>query len=299
MSNADDQQRPAETTGRLTKTGNGFAADLLLGQVALVSGGGSGIGRATALQLARCGAQVVVMGRRLAPLEETCELMAQEGYEAVPLAGDTREVDQIEDVLKTIEAKFGRLDLLVNNAGGQFVSAAKDITPKGFEAVVRNNLIATWNMTKLAADRFMLDRGGRVICITAAVRAGFSGFAHTAAARSGVASLIKTLAVEWAEHGILLNCVAPGTIQTSGMGQYPIPSDQWATTNRNLLGLMGEPNDIANMVVYLASPMARFITGEEFYVDGGETLHLGHDAREMIDADMFEKRQRADQVRSE
>jgi len=281
---------------RLNKTGNGFSANLLTGQVALVSGGGSGIGRATALQLARCGAQVVVMGRREEPLLQTCELMAEEGYQGVALTGDTREIEQIDTVLTAIDEQFGQLDLLVNNAGGQFISAAKDISPKGFEAVIRNNLIATWNMTKLVADRFMFDRGGQIICITAAVKAGFAGFAHTAAARSGVASLIRTLAVEWAEHGIRLNCVAPGTIETSGMGQYPIPADQWGNCDRNLLGRMGEPNDIANMVVYLASPMARFITGEEFYVDGGETLHLGHDAREMIDPEMFKNRQRADQT---
>jgi len=281
---------------RLNKTGNGFSADLLTGQVALVSGGGSGIGRATALQLARCGAQVVVMGRREEPLLQTCELMAEEGYQGVALTGDTREIEQIDAVLTAIDEQFGQLDLLVNNAGGQFISAAKDISPKGFEAVIRNNLIATWNMTKLVADRFMFDRGGQIICITAAVKSGFAGFAHTAAARSGVASLIRTLAVEWAEHGIRLNCVAPGTIETSGMGQYPIPADQWGNCDRNLLGRMGEPNDIANMVVYLASPMARFITGEEFYVDGGETLHLGHDAREMIDPEMFKNRQRADQT---
>ena len=283
---------------RLSTTGNGFSPNLLTDKVVLVTGGGSGIGRATALQMARCGAQVVVMGRRLEPLEETCDLISAEGYPAIALSGDTRDLDQVDTVMATIEAQFGRLDLLINNAGGQFVSAAKDISPKGFEAVIRNNLIATWNVTKLAADRFFFDHGGRVICVTAAVRTGFAGFAHTAAARSGVASLIRTLAVEWAEYDILLNCVAPGTIETSGMGQYPIPSDQWSRSDRNLLGRMGEPNDIANMVVYLASPMAKFITGEEFYVDGGETQHLGHDARDMIDADMFEKRQRADQQRA-
>ncbi|MEL0083177.1 MAG: SDR family oxidoreductase [Gammaproteobacteria bacterium] len=283
-----------DSSARFTTTGNGFAEDLLNNQVALVTGGGSGIGRATALQLARCGAQLVVMGRRLEPLQETCELLAAEGYRGIALAGDTRELSQIENVINAIDDRFGRLDLLVNNAGGQFVSAARDISPKGFEAVIRNNLIGSWNMTKSVADRFMFANGGRIVCITAAVRTGFAGFVHTAAARSGVASMIRTLAVEWAEYGILLNCVAPGTIQTSGMGQYPIPSAEWTRSDRNLLGHMGEPNDIANMVVYLLSPMAKFITGEEFYVDGGETQHLGHDAREMIDAEMFANRQRAD-----
>ncbi len=284
-----------DTNQRFAQTGNGFSPNLLASQVALVTGGGSGIGRATALQLARCGAQIIVMGRREAPLQETCELISAKGYTAKALTGDIRQPEQIESLLDAIENQFGRLDLLVNNAGGQFVSAAKDISPKGFEAVIRNNLMGTWNMTSLVAQRFMFGQGGRIICITAAVRSGFAGFAHTAAARAGVASLVKTLAVEWADQGVLLNCVAPGTIETSGMGQYPIPAEQWGSTDRNLLGHMGQPNDIANMVVYLASPMGRFITGEEFYVDGGETLHLGHDAREMIDAEMFANRQRADQ----
>ena len=282
------------TRGNQTDTGNGFVSDLLSGEVALVSGGGSGIGRACALQLARCGASVIVMGRREEMLQETCDLLASEGYRGTALVGDTRDAEQIERVYKEIEQTFGRLNLLVNNAGGQFVSAARDISNKGFEAVIRNNLIGTWQMTRAAADRFMFNRGGRVICITAAVRSGFAGFAHTAAARSGVASLIKTLAVEWAEYGIRLNCVAPGTIETSGMGQYPIPATEWTRCERNLFGHMGEPNDIANMVVYLASPMAKFITGEEFYIDAGETLHLGHDARDMINAKMFANRQRAD-----
>lgn len=285
------------TQRKMGDTGNGFVSDLLSGKVALVSGGGSGIGRACALQLARCGASVIVMGRKEERLQETCDLLASEGYQGTPQVGDIREEQQIEQVYEQIEQTFGRLDLLVNNAGGQFVSAARDISNKGFEAVIRNNLIGTWQMTKAAADRFMFAHGGQVICITAAVRSGFSGFAHTAAARSGVASLIKTLAVEWAEYGIRLNCVAPGTIETSGMGQYPIPATEWTRCERNLLGHMGEPNDIANMVVYLASPMAKFITGEEFYVDAGETLHLGHDARDMINQQMFANRQRADDAR--
>ena len=274
--------------------GSGFAPDLLAGQCALVTGGGSGIGRATALALGRVGAKVALLGRRAEPLQQTAAGLRSLGAEALPLTADIREPDSVQHALEQIATAWGQLDILVNNAGGQYVSAARDISIKGFNAVVRNNLMGTWCVTKLVADRFLFDHGGRVVCVTAAVRSGMGGFAHTAAARGGVVALVKSLAFEWAEHGILLNCVAPGTVKTDAMGQYPIPPDQWYRFDRNLLGRMGEPREVADMIVFLASPLAGFITGEEFYVDGGETIDLAHDARDMIDADMFANRQRAD-----
>lgn len=274
--------------------GDGFARDLLAGQCALVTGGGSGIGRATALALARSGARVAILGRRETPLRETAAMIESGGGQAIAIGADIREPDSIGTALDRIGDAWGRLDILVNNAGGQYVAAARDISIKGFNAVVRNNLMGTWCVTKLVADAFMFQGGGRIICVTAAVRSGMGGFAHTAAARGGVVALAKSLAFEWAEHGILVNCVAPGTVKTDAMGQYPIPPDQWHRFNRNLLGRMGEPRDVADMIVFLASPMAGFITGEEIHVDGGETLHLAHDARQMIDAGMFASRERAD-----
>ena len=273
---------------------HGFSQNLLAGQIALVTGSGSGIGRATALALARSGARIALLGRRPEPLAETSRLLKDTGAESLELVADIREAEQVQSVLDRISDAWGQLDILVNNAGGQYVSAARDITPKGFNAVVRNNLMGTWCVTKLVADTFMFDHGGRIICVTAATRSGMAGFSHTAAARGGVVALVKSLAVEWAEYGILLNCVAPGTVKTDAMAQYPIPPDQWYRFNRNLLGRMGEPADIANLILYLASPMGGFITGEEFHVDGGETLHLAHDARDMIDPEMNAARARGD-----
>ncbi len=277
-----------------TDPGAGFTPDLLAGQCALVTGGGSGIGRATALALAHAGASVALLGRRETPLRETAASIEAAGGRALSLTADIREPDSVQNALDRISDSWGRLDVLVNNAGGQYVAAARDITIKGFNAVVRNNLMGTWCVTKLVADTFMFATGGRIICVTAAVRSGMGGFSHTAAARGGVVALVKSLAFEWAEHGILLNCVAPGTVKTDAMGQYPIPPDQWYRFDRNLLGRMGEPRDVADMILFLASPMAGFITGEEFHVDGGETIHLAHDARDMIDSDMFTRRKRAD-----
>jgi citronellol/citronellal dehydrogenase len=196
--------------------------------------------------------------------------------------------------MTAIKAEFGRLDILVNNAGGQFVAPARDLNNKGFETVIRNNLIGTWQMTKAVADHFMLANGGSVVFVTACVRSGLSGFVHTAAARGGVLAMMKTLAFEWAEYGIRLNCVAPGTIKTDGMGHYPISPDQWLKLNRNVLGHMGDVEDVAGAIVFLSSPLGKFVTGEEWYIDGGETLHLAHDARQMIDAVKYARRERGD-----
>lgn len=271
-----------------------FAHDLLQGKVALVTGGGTGMGRATAIELARCGAKLTLLGRRLEPLQSCAEEIGAFGGTAVAITTDIREPEQIENAMQRIKSEFSKLDILVNNAGGQFVAPARDLTNKGFETVIRNNLIGTWQMTKAVADHFMLANGGSVVFVTACVRSGLSGFVHTAAARGGVLAMMKTLAFEWAEYGIRLNCVAPGTIKTEAMGHYPIAPEQWLELNRNVLGHMGDVEDVAGAIVFLSSPLGKFVTGEEWYIDGGETLHLAHDARQMIDPDKYAKRERGD-----
>lgn len=272
-----------------------YAPDLMAGQVALVTGSGSGMGRATALEMASCGARLALFARREEPLEETAEMIRAAGGEAFVVPGDTRDEDSIETAMKRIKDHYGQLDVLVNNAGGQYIAAARDITNKGFEAVIRNNLIGSWQMTRAAADHFMYDSGGSVVFVTAiSGRTALTGFAHTVAARAGVTGMMKTLAAEWGEYGIRLNCVAPGTIKTDALGRYPIPPDRWKDLNRSVLNRMGAAEDIAGTIIFLASDLGNFITGEDIYVDGGETLHMGHDARDMINPDMFEKRERGD-----
>jgi citronellol/citronellal dehydrogenase len=271
-----------------------FASDLLAGKVALVTGGGTGMGRATAIEMARCGARIALFARRREPIEDCARVIRDLGGEALPIPGDIREIDQIAAAMEAIARGYGGLDILVNNAGGQFIAPAREISNKGFEAVIRNNLIGSWQMTKAAADRFMFERGGKVVFITACVRSGLAGFAHTAAARGGVTAMMKTLAFEWAEYGILLNCVAPGTVRTEALGRYPIPPEEWKRFNRNLLGRTGRPEDVAGAIIFLASPLGDFITGEDWYIDGGETLHFAHDAREMIDYAKFSARERGD-----
>jgi len=268
-----------------------FASNLLSGQVALVTGGGTGMGRATAIEMARCGADVVVLGRRAEPIEDCAKIIQELGRKAVAISTDIRLPDQIDAAMHRIKDEFGRLDILVNNAGGQFVTPARELNNKGFETVIRNNLIGSWQMTKAVADHFMLEHGGSIVFVTACVRSGLSGFVHTAAARGGVLAMMKTLAFEWAEFGIRLNCVAPGTIKTEGMDHYPINPEQWLKLNRNVMGHMGDVGDISAAIIFLSSALGKFVTGEEWYIDGGETLHLAHDARQMIDAVKFSKRE--------
>ena len=272
-----------------------YASDLMAGQVALVTGSGSGMGRATAIEMASCGARLVLFARREEPLEETAEMIRSAGGEAFVVPGDTRDEVSIETAMGRIKDHYGQLDVLVNNAGGQYIAAARDITNKGFEAVIRNNLIGSWQMTRAAADHFMYDNGGSVVFVTAiSARTALTGFTHTVAARAGVTGMMKTLAAEWGEYGIRLNCVAPGTIKTDALGRYPIPPEQWKKLNRSVLNRMGAAEDIAGTIIFLASKLGGFITGEDIYVDGGETLHMGHDARDMINPAMFEKRERGD-----
>ncbi|SHM59025.1 NAD(P)-dependent dehydrogenase, short-chain alcohol dehydrogenase family [Paracoccus solventivorans] len=272
-----------------------YAPDLMAGQVALVTGSGSGMGRATALEMASCGARLALFARREEPLQETAEMIRAAGGEALVVPGDTRDANSIEIAMERIKDHYGRLDVLVNNAGGQYIAAARDITNKGFEAVIRNNLIGSWQMTRAVADHFMYENGGSIVFVTAiSARTALTGFTHTVAARAGVTGMMKTLAAEWGEYGIRLNCVAPGTIKTEALGRYPIPPERWKELNRSVLNRMGAAEDIAGTIIFLASRLGNFMTGEDIYVDGGETLHMGHDARDMINPDMFEKRARGD-----
>src|SRR3954453_11401222 len=182
-----------------------FRDGLLEGQVCAVSGAGSGLGRETALELARLGATVVACGRREEPLAETAELAAglpgSFGHETLHIRGE----EPVGRFFASLLERHGRLDVLVNNAGGQFLSPAEAITPKGFRTVIDLNVQGTWQMTHAAATKaFIPQRGGKVISITVSPHMGFPGMVHTGAARAAVENMMRTLSVEWARFGVRL-----------------------------------------------------------------------------------------------
>jgi citronellol/citronellal dehydrogenase len=234
-------------------------------RVAIVTGGGTGIGRAAALGLHRDGHRVVVAGRRPEPLEGTRALI---GEDCLVHAGDIREPEVAEALVERALDAFGRIDCLVNNAGGQFTAAAEDITPNGWRAVRRLNLDAPWFLTQLVAKRWMIPNGGgRVISVVLCPRRGIAGMAHSSAARAGMGALTRTLAMEWGRYGIGLVCVAPGWVDTEGVRGYGEDMDEVAA--RIPLGRIGTAEEVGDVIAFLASPAAAYITGTTIVVDGG------------------------------
>jgi citronellol/citronellal dehydrogenase len=249
-----------------------FAPGLFDGQVALVTGGGSGIGLAVARELGALGARLVIAGRSRERLDAGAAVLGADGFEVLAETADIREPDQVGRLVDAAIARFGRIDVLVNNAGGQFPKPAEQLSPRGFEAVVRNNLNGTFNMTLLVAQKAMIPaRRGRVVNVIANVFRGFPGMAHTGAARAGVENLTKSLAVEWARHGIKVNAVAPGTIRSSGTAQY---GDEMLESSRQATPLkrLGTPEEVSRVVVFLASHLNDYVTGSTYYIDGGLSL---------------------------
>lgn len=253
-----------------------FAPGLFAGQVVVVTGGGSGIGLATAKELRLLGARVAICGRNEGKLAAgAAELAAVSGPVDGILAApcDIREPEQVSRFVDRVLERFGKIDVLVNNAGGQFPSPAEVMSPRGWEAVVRNNLNGTFYVTREVATRAMIPaKRGRVVMVTATVVRGFPGMAHTGAARAGVENLTMSLAVEWARYGLRINCVAPGNnIRSSGTAQYgegPLELARKATPAKRL----GQVDEVARVILFLASDRNDFVTGSVFRVDGGQAL---------------------------
>jgi citronellol/citronellal dehydrogenase len=249
-----------------------FSSELYRDQTVLITGGGTGIGLHVAREVGRLGARVAICGRRSEPLQAAVESLSSEGVEATFQTCDIRASETIEALVDHTLERFGSIDLLVNNAGGQFPSPAEHISANGFEAVVRNNLLGTWNMTRTVANRAMIPaKSGRIVNVIAQIRRGFPGMAHTGAARAGVENLTRTLAVEWSKHGIRVNAVAPGVIKTSGTRQYP-PELLETARLASPVKRLGHPAEVSHLITYLGCRYADFITGQTFTIDGGQSL---------------------------
>jgi peroxisomal 2,4-dienoyl-CoA reductase len=255
-----------------------FRDDVVRGRVALVTGGATGIGKEIARTLGRHGARLCIASRKQDNLEAACKELEAEGLECMWATCDVREPDQVEAVIASVLERFGRLDVVVNNAAGNFPAPISKISYNGFKAVVGIDLLGTYNVTRAAFDAWLREHGGQIVNITAPFQhAGVSLQAHVAAAKTGVDSLTRSCAVEFGPHGVRVNAIAPGaTGGTEGMARFsevaggaggPCP-----------LGFVGEKQDIADAVLFLVSDAARYITGQVVSVDGGagvDMLKLG------------------------
>lgn len=251
-----------------------FRDELFAGQVALVTGGGTGIGRCTAHELAALGATVVVCGRRPEPLDATVAEITAAGGRAAAVPLDIRQTEDVTAALQQVVRDHGRLDILVNNAGGQFPAAAQDLSPNGWRSVVDLNLNGTFLVSRAAFHAWMGDHGGVIVSVVADMWNGFPGMAHTGASRAGVVNLTCTLAVEWAPYGIRVNAVAPGTVYSSGMESYAPQFQQvFLSEGRRIpAARLGTESEISAAIVFLSSSAAAFVTGATLRVDGGASL---------------------------
>ncbi len=249
-----------------------FVPGLLSGKVALVTGGGTGLGKATALELARCGATVVIAGRRAEVLEGA---VAEIGPAADWIAGDIREREDAERLVATVLERYGRLDVLVNNAGGQYFTPAEGITAKGWRAVWRLNVDGMLNMAEAAfAQAFGPAGGGTIVNVTLSPHHGMPGMAHSGAARATVEELTRELARRWVEEGVAVTAVAAGHFDTEALEKYPA-SLRAGMARTVPLQRLGRVQEHAWLVALLASPLGRAFNGSTVTLDGARDNWFG------------------------
>ena len=247
-----------------------FRPGLFNDQVVIITGGGSGIGRCTAHELTALGAKVALIGRNLEKLDAVCAEITTAGGEADRWVCDIREENKVKETITAVLARFSRLDGLVNNAGGQFAAPLAQMTQKGWDAVVRNNLTGGFLMARETYTQWMADHGGAIVNIVADVWLGTPLMAHSGAARAGMVNFTKTAAFEWSGSNVRVNAVAPGWIASSGLDRYPPEMREKIRNLRNHVpaGRLGTESEVAAAIVFLLSDAAAFISGATLRVDG-------------------------------
>ncbi len=255
--------------------GSVFASGLFAGKVVLITGGGTGIGRCVAHELAALGAHAVLIGRTAQTLQTVVNEIEEDGGAASFHVCDIRQEEQVKQTVAAVVARHGRVDGLVNNAGGQYLTPLEAISAKGWEAVISTNLTGGFLMARECFVQSMTRNGGAIVNIVADMWGSMPGMGHSGAARSGMVSFTETAAVEWAGRGVRVNAVAPGYIASSGMDKYP---KELAPILREMtktipLGRCGTESETSAAVVFLLSPAAAFISGSTLRMDGARPQH--------------------------
>jgi citronellol/citronellal dehydrogenase len=249
-----------------------YRPGLFQDQVVIVTGGGSGIGRCTAHELARLGAHVAIVGRSEEKLQRVRDEIEHDGGSVSTHVADIRDEATVAAMVDTVVTDHGRIDGLVNNAGGQYRAGVETIKTKGFEAVVRNNLTGGFIVMREVYNRWMAGNGGAIVNMIADIWHGWPGFSHSAAARGGMLTLSECAATEWAQSGVRVNTVAPGSIASSGLDTYE-EKDTLFLQQEVVTGIplqrFGTESEVAAAIVFLLSPAASFITGTCIRIDGG------------------------------
>jgi citronellol/citronellal dehydrogenase len=248
-----------------------FRRDLFAGRVVLVTGGGTGLGRCTAHELAALGAQVVIAARREELLAKTAAEIAEAGGECSTVTVNIRDEKAIDAMVASVLERHGRIDGLVNNAGGQFVAPLAEMSPNGWRTVIDLNLNGTYLVSRAVYRAWMEDHGGAIVNMLADIWTGYPGMGHMSAARAGIENMSFTMSMEWARSDVRVNCIAPGTILSNGMLTYTSDVQQRTADEaiKQPAARLGTESEVSAAIVFLLSPAAAFITGETIKVDGG------------------------------